>query len=89
MPAGEGVGLLAGAGVSVGPSAGLSVGVGGRGSGDPPTSLAPLRGGDAGAAGEAEVAGLVVGVGLGVVPGGQRLQVAAQYPPTGAVGLCM
>ena len=91
VTAGEGVGLLGVAGVSVGPSAGVSVGVGGRGSGEPPMSLAPLSGGDTVATGEVEAAGagLRLGVGVGEVPGGQRLQAAAQYPPTGALGLCI
>ena len=36
------------------------------------------------AAGEGLGPGKVLGLGLGEVPGGQRLQVAAQYPSTGA-----
>ena len=72
------VGVFVGAGVSVGLSAGGSVGVGGRGSGEPPTSLAPFSGGDAAATGELGVAVVGLGVGVGEVPGGQRLQVAAQ-----------
>ena len=72
------MGLLGVAGVSVGPSAGVSVGVGGRGSGEPPMSFAPLRGGDTASAGEAVAAGVGVGLGVGDVPGGQRLQVTAQ-----------
>ena len=70
------MGLLGVSGVSVGPSAGVSVGVGGKGSGEPPTSLAPLRGGGTAPTGEAVAAG--VGLGVGEVPGGHRLQVAAQ-----------
>ena len=83
------MGLLGVAGVSVGPFAGVSVGVGGRGSGEPPMSLAPLRGGDKVAKGEVGAEGAGLRLGVGEVPGGQRLQVAAQYPPTGALGLCM
>ena len=64
---GDVVGVLVGAAVS----AGGSVGVGGRGSGEPPMSLAPFRGGDTVATG-------VGAAGVGEVPGGQRLQVAAQ-----------
>ena len=79
-PAGDVPGLLLAVGVSVGPSAGGSVGIGGRGSGDPPVSLAPFRGGDTVATGEGGGEGMTAGeeAGLGVVPGGQRLQVRAQ-----------
>ena len=87
------MGLPGTAAVSMGLSTGGSVGVGGKGSGETPVSLAPFRGGDEVATGEAGVEGLVagvkVGLGVGEVPGGQRLQVAAQYPPTGAAGLSM
>ena len=71
------VGGMVGAGVSVGLSTGGSVGVGARGSGEPPMSLAPFRGGDAVATGDG-AAGVGVGLGVGEVPRGQRLQVAAQ-----------
>ena len=75
-------------GVTAGVSAEGSVGVGGKGMGDSGTPLARL--GCVGE-GEAGVEGLLAGEGLvagdGDVPAGQRLQVAAQYPPAGAVGL--
>ena len=66
----RGTGLDAGAGLAAGVTGGLAVGV--------TEGLA---------AGVGLVEGVVVAVGLVegvVVPGGQRLQVAAQYPPFGA-----
>ena len=70
---GDGVGKTVAAVVAPAVDAGVSVGAGGRGGDEPGASLAWLTGGSE---------GLLVGVGLleglGFVPEGQRLQVAAQ-----------
>ena len=67
---GVATGLPTGVGEGV---SGSKVGVGGRGSGEPPTSLAPLRGGDEAATGVTEglgTRGIEVGVATGVVGAG-------------------
>ena len=74
---GDGLGSAVAAVVSVG----VSVGVAGRGMDGVRTSLAWLAG-----PGEAYAEGLLVGLlGAGAEAEGQRLQVAAQYPPAGAL----
>ena len=88
-----GVGTAVAAEVLIGVAAGVSVGVAGRASGDVGTSLAWLAGPWDREGDEGLVVGLVVGVvvglemrvaGAGAGAEGQRLQVAAQYPPAGA-----